>query len=119
MSLSTAIRHNQSFFVAAIISILAFGGMFACHLTETQKKQIISTAAIAAETTATGQPLPWSRIGLAIGTLLGSGTMVDNRRKDILIKRLKTENANALAIVAKLAAPANNNPSRVPPLCNN
>jgi hypothetical protein len=119
MSLKKAIQHNQSLFIAAIISFLCFGGIAACHLTEPQKKAIIATAVSAAESAAEGSPVPWTRIGLALGTLLGSGAMVDNRRKDVLIKRLKTENANHLKLANTLFAAANNNPSRVPPLCNN
>jgi len=119
MSLSKPIQHNQSLFIAAIITIIGFGGMFACHLTETQKKEIITTTAIAAEAAAGGSPLPWSEIGLAIGTILGSGSVIDNRRKDVLIKRLKQENANISHTLESVLSPPNNNPSRVPPLCNN
>lgn len=113
MSLTKAIQHNQSLFIAAAISILSFGGMFACHLTQTQKKQIISTAAITAEAAATKAPLPWSQIGLAIGTLLGGGSVVDNRRKDTLIKRLRKENANHLDVITRIAAPPGVNTSRL------
>jgi hypothetical protein len=130
MSLNKAIAHNQSLFIAAIISILCFGGIAACHLTQAQKKQIITTAIPVAEAVLEGSPLPWSEIGLAIGAILGSGAVVDNRRKDVLIKRLKTENDNITKITGaildtKFPDPkpprptTNNNTSRVPPLCNN
>jgi hypothetical protein len=119
MSLTKALQHNQSLFIAAVISILAFGGITACHLTETQKKAIITTSLPIAEAAATAAPSPWKDIALSIISLLGSGVIVDNRRKDILIKRLKTENANALDTVIKLVSPPNNNSNRIPPLCNN
>lgn len=119
MSLPQALRHNQSLVIAAIISILCFGGMFACHLTQAQKKEIISTAAIATEAVVTGTPIPWSQIGLTIGTILGSGAVVDNRRKDTLIKRLQAENANHLGIFTALVKPNSADPPRVPPINKN
>jgi len=119
MSLTKAIRHNQSLFISAIITVFSFSGMLACHLTHQQQKAIIDTTVAVAEAAAPVSPPPWREILLAIGTLLGSGSVIDNRRKDVLIKRLKTENANKEALVLKLVAPANNNTSRVPPLHNN
>jgi len=119
MSLTKAIQHNQSLFISAIISLLCFGTMLGCHLTQAQKKAIITTTVIAAEAAAGGSPLPWTEIGLAIGTILGSGAVVDNRRKDVLIKRLKTENANIADTLERIASPNNNHTSRPTPLCNN
>jgi hypothetical protein len=107
MSLRSSIDHNQSLYISAVICVLCFGGILACHLTETQKKAIISTTAIAAESVVEGSPLPWSEIGLAIGTLLGGGAVVDNRRKDVLIKRLKTENARITEILDRVVIPTN------------
>ena len=113
MSLTKSIQHNQSLFIAAAISILCFGGMLACHLTPTQKKDIITAAIPVAEAVLEGSPLPWSEIGLAIGTILGSGAIVDNRRKDVLIKRLKKENANAQGIISAIPSPRNDNSPRL------
>lgn len=119
MSLSKALAHNQSLVISAIITILCFTGILACHLTETQKKDIITTAVLVGEAAATKAPLPWTQIGLAIGTLLGGGSIIDNRRKDLLIKRLKTENANHLSIFTALASADRTNPPGVPPVINN
>lgn len=119
MSLSKAIRHNQSLVTAAIISFLCFGGILACHLSESQKQAIKTTALPLAEAAATAAPTPWKEIALGIISLLGSGVVVDNRRKDVLIKRLKHENANHLQLITAIAAPTVSNTSKVPPLCNN
>ena len=113
MSLTKSIQHNQSLFIAAAISILCFGGMFACHLTQAQKKQIITTAIPVAEAVLEGSPIPWSDIGLAIGTILGSGAIVDNRRKDVLIKRLKSENACGHELIKNAISTINNNSPRL------
>lgn len=112
MSVKKAIQHNQSLFISAIITILCFGGMLACHLTPAQEKAILDTTTTVAEIAAPVTPTPWREILLAVVSLLGSGSVVDNRRKDVLIKRLKKENANALQTVVRLTAPAINNPSR-------
>lgn len=119
MSLTKALNHNQSLIIAALISILSTTGIIACHLTDIQKHAIITTAAETAQSAATGSPLPWSQIGLAIGTILGSGAVVDNRRKDVLIKRLKKENDNHLGIFTTLVKSNGANTSRVPPISNN
>lgn len=109
MSLRDAINHNQSLFISAIITFLCFGGMAACHLTQRQADAIIDASVTAAETVAPVTPTPWREIILAAATLLGSGAVVDNRRKDVLINRLKTENANHLKIVTNLAGPQRSN----------
>jgi hypothetical protein len=116
MSLKKAIQHNQSLFISAIITCLCFGGMFACHLTQKQAKAILDTTVAVAEIAAPVTPTPWREILLAAASLLGSGAVVDNRRKDILIKRLKTENANQNNVITNIATTNNNNPSRAPPL---
>jgi hypothetical protein len=119
MSLTKAIQHNQSLFIAAAISILCFGTITACHLTQKQKEAIVTTALPIAEAAATAAPPPWKDIALGIISLLGSGVVVDNRRKDVLIKRLKTENANANAIISVIPTPPNNNRTVIPPICDN
>lgn len=130
MPLNKAIAHNQSLFIAAIISILCFGGILACQLTQSQKKAIITTAVPIAEAAATAAPTPWKEIALGIISLLSSGVIVDNRRKDVLIKRLKTENDNITKITGAIIntkfpdskpprPTTNNNTPRVQPLCDN
>jgi hypothetical protein len=119
MPLTKAIQHNQSLFIAALISILCFATLISCHLTQAQKKEIISQAVPIAEAVASGTPIPWEGIGLAISTILGSGAIVDNRRKDVLIKRLKTENANLTTINATILSTKYPDPPNRPPLCNN
>jgi hypothetical protein len=113
MSLTKAIHHNQSLFIAALISILCFGSMLGCHLTHAQQKDIITQAVPIAKALTPGVPIPWEQIALLVTTLLGSGSVIDNRRKDVLVKRLKTENANHLKLIADLLAPPNNNTTRV------
>lgn len=115
MSLATIYRHDQFTLVSLTVCLLIFAVLFGCHLTQPQKKDIITTTAIVAEAVATGTPIPWTEIGIAISTIIGSGVFIDNRRKDVLIKRLKTENANALELVTKLVAPNGANLSRDPP----
>jgi hypothetical protein len=119
MSLTKAIQHNQSLFIAALISTLCFGSITACHLTHQQKKDIITQAVPIAKALTPGVPIPWDQLALLAITLLGSGSVIDNRRKDVLIKRLKTENANHLELVTKLVAPPNNNTPRVEFPCQN
>jgi hypothetical protein len=118
MSLSKAIQHNQSLFISAIICTLCFGGMLACHLTQKQATAILENTATVAEIVAPVTPTPWREILLAAVSILGSGTLVDNRRKDVLIKRLKKENALQNNVITNIATTKNNNPCRVPPLCN-
>lgn len=93
MSLAKAIDHNQTLVIAAFISLLCLAALLGCHLSQLQKKAIISTAVPVAEALVEGSPIPWSQIGLLLGTLLGGGAVIDNRRKDVLIQRLKKENA--------------------------
>jgi hypothetical protein len=112
MSLKTSIQHNQSFYIAAAISILGFAGILGCHLTQLQKKAILSTGIKVAESTAEGSPLPWSEIGLAIGTILGSGAIIDNRRKDVLINQLKKENAQKDALVDTVIGTKGDDPTQ-------
>jgi hypothetical protein len=70
-------------------------GLFACQLTQAQKKEIIDTGAIIGTAVVTHNPIPWKTIGLLLGNILGSGAIIDNRRKDLLIKVLqKAKDAN-------------------------
>jgi hypothetical protein len=119
MSLSKTIKHNQGLFTSALIALLIPLTIFGCHLTQDQKKQILSTTAIAAEAAAKGSPIPWSQIGLAFGTLFGSGVMIDNRRKDVLIKTLKKENATNHATINTILPTNDRHPPRVPPINTN
>jgi phage-related tail protein len=95
MSLSKCITHNEGIFTSLFIALILLLAMLSCHLTETQKNQAVSTAAETAIAVSTGQPIPWKTIGLFLGNILGTGAIIDNRRKDVLIKILKrTSNAS-------------------------
>lgn len=109
MSLPKTIVHNQGLFASLLIALIILAAQLGCHLTTAQKKEIIATSSMAAEAIAEGSPLPWSQIGAALGILFGSGTMIDNRRKDTLINRLKTENADKDKLISRITTPANNN----------
>lgn len=110
MSLQQFARHNQSLVIAAIISLLSFGGILGCHLSEAQEKAIVTTAAETIITVAQGAPIPWAQIGLALGTILGSGAIVDNRRKDILIKSLQIQNADKTDTIITIASANSKHP---------
>lgn len=114
MSPTKAIAHNQGLFSSTLIALAILAIALGCHLTNAQKKDIIATAAISAEAVVEGSPLPWSQIGIALGALFGSGTMIDNRRKDTLINRLKTENANHLKLLTDLVTRPAPNPTEIP-----
>jgi hypothetical protein len=102
MQIKAAIRHNQSLFLSILICAAVIAGLFACQLTETQKKEIIDTGAIVGTALVTKAPIPWKTIGLLLGNILGSGAIIDNRRKDLLIKVLqKAKDAND-AVIANL-----------------
>lgn len=119
MSFSTAIRHNQSLVIAAIISIISFGGIAACQLTQPQKEAIADTSKGIIDAVVQKTPLPWAQIGLTIGTILGSGAIVDNRRKDVLIKTLQSKNADLTEKLANAEPPIPPTPLARQPLCNN
>lgn len=119
MSLSQTFRHNQFTIVSITICLLVFGVFFGCHLTRQQKQAIITAAVPIAEAAATGVPIPWTDIGIALSTIFGSGVFIDNRRKDVLIKSLKKQNANQLDIFKAIAVIEGGHPPRVPPVNNN
>jgi len=102
MSLKTAIRHNEGLFVSILICSAIISGLFACQLTETQKKEIIDTGAIVGTAVVTHSPIPWKTVGLLIGNFLGTGAIIDNRRKDILIKVLQKASDANKALLANL-----------------
>lgn len=95
MSLPKCITHNEGFFTGLSIALIFLLAVLSCQMTETQKKQVFTTAAETAIAVTTHAPIPWKTIALVIGNLIGTGAVVDNRRKDILIKILKkTSNAS-------------------------
>lgn len=94
MTIPSQIRHNQYTLLAAVIALALFAPFLACQLTRESAEPIIEPAAEVARAVIQKKPLPWSDIGIIISAIFGSGVFVDNRRKDILIKRLKTENAD-------------------------
>lgn len=102
MQIRPAIRHNQNLLVSALICVAIMTGLFACQLTQAQKKDIIDTGAIVGTAIVTQNHIPWKTIGLLLGNILGSGAIIDNRRKDLLIKVLqKAKDAND-AVIANL-----------------
>lgn len=112
MNIKATIRHNQSLFVCAAICLLIIGGLFACHLTEAQQKEIIETGAIVGTAVVTHTPIPWQTIGLLLGSILGSGAIVDNQRKDILIKVLQKANDANQAIITAATHANGNHPAK-------
>jgi hypothetical protein len=87
-------------------------GLFSCQLTQAQKKEIIDTGAIVGQAVVTHNPIPWKTIGLLIGNILGSGAIMDNRRKDILIKVLQKANDANKAMLANLVNGNSANPAQ-------
>lgn len=94
MNLPKLIRHNPSTFTALLIGLLIVAGFLGCQLA---RPDLLKVQAVAAEIAATAAPLappPYREILIGISTLLSSGILVDNRRKDSIIKILKASNAN-------------------------
>lgn len=110
MSLKSAIQHNQGVFISVAICVIILGGFFACQLTETQRRQTIAAAADTAIAVTTGTPIPWQTIALVIGNLLGTGAVIDNRRKDVLVKILKKVNDANEAIISATLNPIRPDP---------
>lgn len=96
-------RHNQGFFTAAFICLVFALALLSCQMTPEQKKATIQTAVHVGEAAIEGTPLPWDKIGLLIGTILGAGAIVDNRRKDVVIKKDKSELNAKADLITKLA----------------
>jgi len=96
------IRHNQGLFVGFATSAFIVIVLASCALTATQKKTAIESAAATAIAVATKTPIDWKTVGIIIGSLLGTGTAIDNRRKDVVIKLLKKSDAVKDGIISKL-----------------
>jgi hypothetical protein len=97
-------------FLSILMCSATITGLFACQLTQAQKKEIIDTGAIVASAVVTKTPIPWKTIGLLIGNILGSGAIIDNRRKDLLIKVLQKANDANKAMLANLLNGNSTNP---------
>jgi hypothetical protein len=111
MDLKAAIRHNPNLFCSILICSAITCGLIACQLTEAQKKEIIETGAAVGTAVVTQSPIPWKTIGLLLGNILGSGAIIDNRRKDLLIKVLhKAKDANDALISNLVNANGTNTP---------
>lgn len=106
MQIPAAIRHNQITFIAIGISILLSGIFTGCQVldsffeptttdTNTPGPSPAEIAAQIAAAAAPHAPPPYKEILLVISGLLTSGIFVDNRRKDTVIKVLKSTNANS------------------------
>lgn len=119
MTLPKAIRHDQYTIISLAICLLLPAAFFGCHLSKPQKQAIISTAATTAEAAATGAPIPWTEIGIALSTIFGSGVFVDNRRKDVLIKRLKHDLLTQATTLDLLTAHRSNTVPGPQPFHNN
>jgi hypothetical protein len=102
MSLKTAIQHNQSLFIAAILALLSFGTIIGCHFTQAQKEALKANTTKALKVVEEHAPTPWKEIAVVISTLISSGAVTDNRRKDVRIKSLKAENANLSQIASTI-----------------
>jgi len=96
------IRHNQGLFSGFAVAAFIIIVLASCQMTETQKTTAIQGAADTAISIATGTPIDWKTVGIVIGSLFGTGTMIDNRRKDILIKMLKKSDAVKDGIIAEI-----------------
>jgi hypothetical protein len=107
MSLPKCITHNQGFFTATFIAMVIFLACLSCQMTETQKKESIAAAADSAIAVTTAQPFPWAKIGLILGNILGTGAIIDNRRKDILINLLKKGSHAADTLADQIRSQAN------------
>jgi len=94
MTLPPTIRHNQSTFAALLISAILIGGFLGCQLSLAKKQAIAQKAAQIADTVAPVAPPPYKELLLALSALLSSGLLVDNRRKDTVIKVLKSNHAH-------------------------
>jgi len=112
MSIKAAIQHNQALAAAAVLCLLLGGGLFSCHLTQAQKKEILTTATIVGTAVVEQSPIPWDKIGLLIGTILGAGAIVDNRRKDVVIKQEQKYNDQKTELLAKLVNGNSTNPPK-------
>jgi hypothetical protein len=110
MQIKASIRHNPNLFLSILICAALIAGLIACQLTEAQKKEIIDTGAIVGQAVVTHNPIPWKTIGLLVGNILGSGAIMDNRRKDILIKVLQKANDANKAMLANLVHGNSTNP---------
>jgi hypothetical protein len=109
MSLKSAVQHNQSLVIAAGFSLAAALSMIGCHLSQLQKAAIIETSEGIAQAVVQSKPIPWPAIGELVGVLLGSGLLVDNRRKDVVIKRLKLQNADQQKLITTIVTPTKRN----------
>ncbi|MEA1958201.1 MAG: hypothetical protein U9N44_00795 [Chloroflexota bacterium] len=94
MKAPATIRHNQTTAAALALSLLLLGGFMGCQLLKEPPPEAVAAVAVGAEAAAATAPPPWKEILLAVSALLGSGIFVDNRRKDVVIKVLKTQNGN-------------------------
>ena len=103
-SLLPMIRHNQGLFTGFATSVFIIIALASCQMSESQKKVAIQGAADTAISVATGTPVDWKTIGMIIGSLLGTGTAIDNRRKDVVIKMLKKSDAVKDGIIAELTS---------------
>ena len=101
-SLLPMIRHNQGLFSGFAVAAFIIIVLASCQMTASQKTAAIQGAADTAISVATGTPIDWKTVGMIIGSLLGTGTIIDNRRKDILIKVLQKSNAVKDGIIAEI-----------------
>lgn len=85
--------HNQGFFTSAFVSLILLLAMLSCHLTPAEKKEVIAQVSEVATAVATSTPIPWDTVGLIVGSLISTGLVIDNRRKDVLIKAKDKANA--------------------------
>lgn len=112
MSLHTSIRHNPTSYTTLILSLAILFGFITCQLTPTQRKTVLKTSSKIATAATKAAPPPYKEIALIIASLLGGGTLVDNRRKDLLIKTLQKSNDLKDKTMESAVKTNNANPAR-------
>lgn len=105
MSIPKPIRHNQTTFAALGVCIIIAAITGCIQLRKPPIPEIAAEIAPVVAAAAAAAPTPYKELLIAISALLGSGIFVDNRRKDSIIKTLKTENHANKAILSHTLNP--------------
>lgn len=84
------IGHNQGLFTSLLICGVVLATLYGCNMSEEQRAETITVLAETATEIVTQKPVDISRLLLLLGNLLGLGAVIDNRRKDVHIKTLKS-----------------------------
>lgn len=84
------LRHNQGLFASLLIVCVVLAALYGCNLSDQQRAEALTVLAQTAENVVTHKPVDYSRLLLLLGNILGVGAVIDNRRKDVHIKTLKS-----------------------------